>query len=94
MDPDRLWILLNDLAAKLGVEVRLENLAHDEEYRTGGGLIRLGGSWLAIIDQSLGPAGRVRQLGLALVRTGEMDQVYLVPAVREFVDGLTTEPSD
>jgi hypothetical protein len=88
MDPGRLWMLLNDLAAKLGVEVRLESLGNDEDYQTHGGLIRLGGSLVAIIDRGLNPAARVEQLGRALIKTAELDNVYLMPAVREYLDSL------
>jgi hypothetical protein len=88
MDEARLWMLLTDLAAKLGVEVRLEGLTMDEDYHTSGGLIRLGDSRVAIIDKGLGPAGRVRQLGRVLVSTGELDGVYLVPALRDYLEAL------
>ena len=94
MDSARLWMLLNDLAAKLGVEVRLEALASEEEYRVSGGLVRLGGSLVAIIDKALSPAGRASQLGQALLKTGELENIYLMPAVRDYLETLGAGQED
>ncbi len=87
MDASRLWMLLNELAGQVGVEVRLEVLTDDEEYAARGGLCRLGQRLVAFVDRRLSPEGRTRQLGLAL-RGLALEGVYLRPAVRDFLQGL------
>jgi hypothetical protein len=94
MDTQRLWMLLTDLAGKLGVEVRLEHLNDDDHYRVRGGLCRIGGKRVVIVDKRHSPAGRSRQLGLALISTAELDQVYLVPALRDYLEELRGPEED
>ena len=88
MEPDKLWLLLVDLARRIGVEVRLENLQGDEEYSVSGGLCRLGGRLVAFVDRGFSPLERSRQLGRALSGL-DLESVYLKPAVRDFMDNLT-----
>ncbi len=80
-------MLLNELAGRLGVEVRLENLSGGEEYEVQGGLCRFGDGLVAFVDRGLSAQGRVRQLGRALVEL-EWEGVYLRPAVRDFLEEL------
>jgi hypothetical protein len=80
-------MLLTELAGRLGVEVRLESLAGDEDHEVSGGLCRLGGRLVAFVDRRLGPAGRNRVLGRALWGLG-LEGVYLRPAVRDYLEGL------
>jgi hypothetical protein len=89
MDPQRLWMQLNELARQLGVEVRLEALDGGEEYQVRGGLCRLGPRLVAFVDRRLAPLGRSRQLAAAL---GALDLggVYLRPALRQFLGGDQT----
>lgn len=87
MDPRRLWTLLGELAAAQGVEVRVESLRGDDDYRVQAGLCRLGGRWVAFVDRRAGQAGRCRQLGLALMRLG-LDDVFVRPALRDYLEGL------
>ena len=84
MDAQRLWMLLNELASQVGVEVRLERLEDGEGYQVHGGLCRIGGRLVAFVDRKLAMAERNQQLGRAL---GGMDLegVFLRPAVREFL---------
>ena len=84
-------MLRNELAGQLGVEVRLERLEDGEEFSVRGGLCRLGPRLVAFVDRRHGPAGRARQLGLALAGL-DLGGVYLRPALREFLDGLQSEP--
>jgi hypothetical protein len=84
MDANRLWMHLNELAGQLGVEVRLEALADDDDYAARGGLCRLGQRLVAFVDRRLSPEGRNRQLGQA-IKGLEVEGVYLRPAVREFL---------
>lgn len=87
LEPARLWMLLMELAGRLGVEVRLESLDGGEEYQVRGGLCRLGGGLVAFVDRGLPVPARTRQLGRALL-TLELNGVYLRPALREFLDQL------
>lgn len=92
LDPARLWMLLNELAGQMGVEVRLESLDYGEEYQVRGGLCRLGGGLVAFVDRSLPVSARILQLGRAL-NAMELDGVYLRPAVRDFLDEIQSEDS-
>lgn len=87
MDDQRLWTLLSELAAQLDVEVRLDQLNGGEEYQVRGGVCRLGGRLVAFVDRRAAQGGRNRQLGRALAGLG-LDEVYVKPALREFLDGL------
>lgn len=87
MEPQRLWMLLNELAAQLGVEVRLEPLGEEEGCQVSGGLCRLGDRLVAFVDRRLQPPGRARQLGGALLGL-DLEGVYLRPALREYLSGL------
>ena len=91
MESDKLWLLLNDLARRMGVEVRLENLEGDEGYSISGGLCRLGDRLVAFVDRGFSPLGRSRQLGRALSGL-DLESVYLMPAVRDFLENLN--PAD
>ena len=86
MDPKRLWMMLTDLAGKLGVEVRLEQLNDDDNYRVRGGLCRIGQKTVVFVDKRHSPAGRSEQLARALASSTELDQIYLVPALREYLE--------
>lgn len=87
MEPKRLWYLLNEVAAALGVGVRLERLSGDDEYRVRSGLCRIKGQTVVFVDSRLEVDGRCRQLGRALWGM-ELDGVYLRPAVRDYLEGL------
>jgi hypothetical protein len=82
-----MWLLLNEVAGQLGVEVRLETLEDGEEFSAHGGLCRLGRRLVAFVDRRLSPAGLARSLGMALMGLG-LEGVYLKPAVREFLASL------
>lgn len=92
MDANRLWMHLNELAVQLGVEVRLEALADDDDYAARGGLCRLGQRLVAFVERRLPPEGRNRQLGQAL-KGLELEGVYLRPAVREFLLDIQQQSS-
>ncbi len=87
MDDERLWFLLGEVAASLGVAVRLERLSDDEEYQVRGGLCRLGDRQVIFVERRQGLAGRCRQLGRALLGL-ELDGVYLRPALRDYLEAL------
>ncbi len=87
-------MMLTDLAGKLGVEVRLEYLNDEDHYKVRGGLCRIGQKSVVFVERRQSPAGRSRQLGRALKAVMELDQVYLVPAVRDYLEGLEESDGD
>jgi len=93
MDASKLWLLLNELAGQLGVEVRLETLSQGEEYQVHGGLCRLGERLVAFVDRDLEMGARNRQLGRALAGL-DLEGIYLRPAVRQFLESLADLPQE
>ena len=74
---------LENLAGRLEIEVRYENLADDEiPIRSGG--CRLSGQNLILIDRHLSPEKRARILARELSRY-DLEPLYLLPRVREFI---------
>jgi hypothetical protein len=86
-------MLLNEVADQLGVEVRLETLEDGEEFSSSGGLCRLGHRLVAFVDRRRSPAGRARQLGLALHGLN-LEGVFLKPVVREYLAQLPSATTD
>ena len=87
MEDRRLWFLLNEVAGALGMEVRLERLADDEEYSVKSGLCRIKGQPVVFVDRRLPMPERCRQLGRGLLGL-QLEGVYLRPAVRDYLQGL------
>lgn len=87
MEPRRLWMMLNELAGRLEVEVRLERLQDGEGYESRGGLCRVGGRLVAIVDQRQGDGGRCQQLGRALLEM-DLEGQHMRPALREYLEDL------
>ena len=82
MQPLELAQALETLAARLGVAVRYEAIDRSlTRGRPGGGLVRLRGKPLILIDSRLGPRERVGVLAHALAHF-DLDGIYLPPVVR------------
>jgi hypothetical protein len=79
--------MLNDLAGRLGVEVRLEKLEDGEGYESHGGLCRIGGRMLVFVDRRQSDLLRCEQLGRALNHL-ELEGQHMYPVVREFLEQL------
>jgi hypothetical protein len=93
MEAGRLWLELNDLALQLELEVRMEHLEDSEGYQASSGFCRLGGRMVAFIDPRYGMTARCRQLGFALLSTGDLDDIFTLPFVRDFLTKLESEQS-
>ena len=93
MEAQKLWLLLNETARQLGVEVRLESLDEGEGYQVNGGLCRVEGRLVAFVDRRLPAETRAAQLGLALVGL-DLESIYLRPVLRDFLAGLESEDKD
>ncbi|NWF55326.1 MAG: hypothetical protein HXY45_11095 [Syntrophaceae bacterium] len=80
---------LEGLAARLGIEVRYENLADDEVTIHSGGC-KLPDRHLILIDRRQPPARCARILARELSRY-DLENLYLLPRVREFIQTSSRE---
>lgn len=74
---------LEDLAARLAIEVRYETL-RDEEVSIHSGGCKVSGRNFILIDLHLAPLARARVLARELSRY-DLENFYLLPRVREFI---------
>lgn len=82
VDAPRLLAWLEDVAARIGAEVRYESMDPAiTRAGSGGGVVRLRGRTLILVDAALAPAERASVLVAALARF-DLDGVWLPPAVR------------
>ena len=82
MQPSELVSALEALAARLGVPVRYDVFDRSlSKNRLCGGLCRLRGQPIIVLDASLGPPEHVATLARALA-TFDLDAIYLPPLVR------------
>ncbi len=86
LSPEEKYALLETAAVRLNVRIRVEKLDEEESMtRPRGGLIRLGGERIVILDRQTPLEERIlvlaRGLNRALVEQGE-EFGYLPPAVR------------
>ena len=91
LEEETLLAQLEELAQALDVEVRYEPMRR-EGPTFPGGLCRLKGKYVLIIDSKAGTRDKIETLARAANRF-DLSQVYLRPGVREFLDGQTT-PED
>ncbi len=80
----RLLQELEAVASQLSVEIRHEDLDGSR-----GGLFRLRGQTCILLDRELPLRERVDLMASALARL-PLDDVFLRPAVREYLEGRTT----
>jgi hypothetical protein len=80
---ERLLDELLTVAKRLGIEVRVEPFRGG--IRSSGGLCRLRGRALVLIDQRLGAFDRSRALADALSEL-DVDGVYLTPQARRLIE--------
>jgi len=86
----RLWMMVSELADRMGVSLRLEELAEGEGYQTRSGMCRIGGRMVAFVDGRLPIAGRARQLAKALSSL-DLESVHMLPALRAFMEEIAAE---
>jgi hypothetical protein len=75
---------LEELAGSLGIEIRNEQLRREGSF-TPGGLCRLKGEYLLIFNTKATKEDRIEALVQAVSRF-DLDQLYLKPGLREFLD--------
>lgn len=77
---------IEEVAQSLGIEVRYENLKREGSF-TSGGLCRLKGQYLMILNSRAAARDKIEALATALNRF-DLSHVYLKPGLREFLDRL------
>jgi hypothetical protein len=77
---------IEEVAQSLGIEVRYENLKREGSFISGG-LCRLKGQYLLIINSRAAARDKIEALALALNRF-DLSHLYLKPGLREFLDRL------
>jgi len=84
MEPEKTYQHLEELAEKLGVSIRYENLS-SSEYPATSGLCRIKGRYLYIMDRSKDLNQRIAALSECLGKMN-LDGVYVMPAIRELLE--------
>ncbi|MBN1103027.1 MAG: hypothetical protein JXL84_06405 [Deltaproteobacteria bacterium] len=77
---------LEELTRDLGIEVRYETFKGEGSFSTGG-LCKVHGKHLIIINTRAGTGDRIKALAGAVTRF-DLSQVYLRPGLREFLEQL------
>jgi hypothetical protein len=86
MDDHNTLMRLEELAWKLGVPIRYESIRPDEEEAViSGGLCRLHGDPVIIINSRAATKDRIQALVKAL-RHFDLNDVYVRPALRELLE--------
>jgi len=89
MDEAILLAMLEELAEKLGIEIRCERVRDDESLQ-GGGFCRLKGEYLVIIDKKASTGERIGVLSRA-VRHFDLDDIYMKPLLRQYLEDRPDE---
>ena len=84
MDDNTLLGQLEEVAQGLGIHVRYERIKREGTFYPGG-LCRLKGEYVAIVNSKATAKEKARILAGALNRF-DLSQVYLLPGLREFLD--------
>jgi hypothetical protein len=80
---------LEDLARGLGIEVRYEMLKR-EGALTQGGLCRVKGQYLLLVNSHAPNRGKIEALALAVNRF-DLSQVFMKPGLRDFLNRFPKE---
>ena len=84
MDDEVLLNQLEELAGKLGIEIRYGNIGVEESHRTGG-LCRVQGKYFLIMHSRLTTKEKIGII-IKTLKGFEMDDVYVMPVIRELLD--------
>ena len=80
---------LEALAESLDVDVRYEGVESEGSFPSGG-LCRVRDRYYIIVNSAAGPGDRIQTIARALKRF-DLSRVYLKPALRELLEGMTEE---
>jgi hypothetical protein len=89
LDESALIKELEEIARRLGIEVRYENLKKEGGF-TSGGLCLLKGQYLLIVNSRAAARDKIDALAAAVNRF-DLTRLYLKPGVRDFLDGFQFE---
>lgn len=95
LDEQKRLELLEEAAQALGIEIRYETFK-GETSMAAGGLCRLKGNYLIILNSRSGLGDRINAIASAINRF-DLSTTYLRPGLREFLEGLSAqgdEPSE
>jgi hypothetical protein len=90
MVPETLYMELEHLLVRLGVDLRIETV--DEEAGSWGGLCRLYGKSLLILDPQLSLGERNRFI-LDILRLFDLEGIYIPPFIRETLGRIDQTPA-
>ena len=89
MDPEKIYEHLEEIAAKAGISIRYEALT-GSQYGVRSGLCRIKGKNIYIMDTSQDIPERIAALSKCLAGI-DLEGIYVVPAVRELLEGFRSE---
>jgi hypothetical protein len=81
---------LEELAGKLGIEIRYGNIPGEESHRMGG-LCRVNGKYVLIMHSRLTVKEKIGVITKTL-KGFEMDDVFVIPFIRELLDKPLSGP--
>jgi hypothetical protein len=81
---------LEELAGKLGIEIRYGNIPGEDSHRMGG-LCRVQGKYVLIIHSRLTVKEKIGVITKTL-KGFEMDDVFVIPVIRELLDKPVSGP--
>ena len=84
MDDGVLLNQLEELAGKLGIEIRYGNIGGDESHRMGG-LCKVKGQYVLIMHSHLTVKEKIGAI-IKTLKGFEMGDVYVIPVIRELLD--------
>jgi len=88
MDDDAIIEQLEQLAESFGIEIRYEPIRLDDDLtNVKGGLCRVNGEYVLIINSDATAKDKIRTLAKAL-RHFDLDKIYIRPAIRELLDKI------
>ncbi len=85
MDDYATLMRLEELADTLGVPIRYERIPDEEEFIISGGLCRLRGNPVVIINSRASTKNKIRAL-ISALRQFDLNDVYIRPALRALLD--------
>lgn len=89
MDQGSILGQLEDLARSLGIEVRYEMLKREGAV-TQGGLCRVKGQWLFLVNSKASTRDKIEALALAVNRF-DLSQIFMKPGLRDFLTRFPKE---
>lgn len=83
MEPEKTYQYLEDLAEKIGISIRYEDLSGELTARSG--LCKIKGRYLYIMDTSKDLTKRIELLSQCLSQMN-LEGIYIIPAIRELLE--------